>query len=597
MTERGKRAVVPVVVGVLLCAVVLLLATRAAGSPGVVVRSVSLSSSSLAAGQALRVTVRVRNRSANARRIRLVVRARRAAAPATKVLLGRKYLRRVAGGRTRKARLTLVVPAALAAGRYRIIACAAAGRRKRSCRAARRTLDVRRAVAKQPGASAPGAPAPGATPPRGPVHQTVTGFGSSARAFSDPHVFDVQGAAPPMTVEQQNAVLDALYVELGLTRIRPVQPDTAAGPPPVGIEVANDNADPMVTDLSRFTFGGRRLDDHAAVVARAQDRGVTAAWTSPLNREPWMGVSPGTSDAAEYAEWLLAQIRRFETLGARLDYVSVANEPSYSRNTMSGAFIRDVIKNLGPRLQAEGLSAPFVIPDDVRASDGAAKAAVVLADPVARSYVGALATHLYDEPLEEVAAMRALAEQHGLPLWMTESALGAMDSMQSSGTPQPLDWAVLMHELLATYNVGALDYFWGYIGADFAEEAALLRLNHDGTTYHGFSRTKVFYYFGQYSRFVRPGAVRVGVTSSDASVRTSAYHHGAMRTIVAINRGSAAVTTTLTAADLEGVAGLSRTRTSATENWAALPDVPVGGTAVTVDLPPHSVTTLTGTVR
>ena len=183
--------------------------------------------------------------------------------------------------------------------------------------------------------------------------------------MNDPHVFDVNGPAPAMTRAQQDAVLNALYVELGLTRIRPIQPETAAGSPPFGIEVSNDNSSPTVTDPARFNFAGRRLDDHAAHVVRAKARGVTVAWMSPLNREPWMGVSAGTNDVGEYAEWLLAQVRRFRDRGARLAYISVANEPSYSRNSMSGAFIRDVIKTLGPRLRAEGLLAPFVVPDDL----------------------------------------------------------------------------------------------------------------------------------------------------------------------------------------------------------------------------------------
>lgn len=436
--------------------------------------------------------------------------------------------------------------------------------------------------------------------PKGKTFQRIQGFGSSARAFTDPHLFEVDGRSPPPTTRaQQNAVLDALYVRLGLTRIRPVQPDTSAGPPPVGIEISNDNANPSVADPSRFNFAGRRLDDHATVVARAKARGVTAAWISPLNREAWMGVSPGTSDVAEYAEWLLAQVRRFRNRGARLDYLSVANEPSYSRNQMSGEFVRDVIKNLGPRLKAEGLLVPFVVPDDVRPSSAAAQASVVLDDPVARRYVGALATHLYGEPLESVAQMSSLAQRYNLPLWMSEFALDVMDQIRPRGAPAatPFDWALLMHELLARYDMSAIDYFWGYVGSKGASGSSLLRLVHDGTTYRGFTRTKVFYYVGQYSRFVRPGALRVAVASSNASVKATAYFRGGTRTVVAINPGSVPATTTLRAADLAGVRRLNRTRTSARENWARASPVRVRGTSVTVALPPQSVTTLTGTTR
>jgi O-glycosyl hydrolase len=58
-------------------------------------------------------------------------------------------------------------------------------------------------------------------------HQSIDGFGSSARVFDDPHVFgnfdDHTGrAATRMTASQQADVLDRLYVDLGLTRLRPI---------------------------------------------------------------------------------------------------------------------------------------------------------------------------------------------------------------------------------------------------------------------------------------------------------------------------------------------------------------------------------------
>ena len=303
-----------------------------------------------------------------------------------------------------------------------------------------------------------------------------------------------------------------------------------------------------------------------------------------------MGVATST-DVAEYAEWLLAQVRRFTQQGAPLDYISVANEPSYSRNAMSGEFIRDVIKNLGPRLKAEGLLVPFVIPDDVRSTRGAAKAATVLADPVARQYVGALAIHLYDEPVSRVTFMSTLAARYDLPLWMTEFSIAAMGTAGLGG--EPIDWTMLMHELLVSYDVAAIDYFWGFIGAGAG--STLIKLNHNGTTYSGFTREKVYYYFGQYSRFVRPGARRVSVSTSDDRIRISAYYRDDTRVLVAINPGDSSVTTRLTAPDLVGVSSMKPTRTSGTENWAALAPVDVSASGLTATLPARSVTTFSGT--
>ena len=569
----------------LVCLAAASASTGATSEPGLTVQSVDSTADPVRAGRRITLTGRVRNRTDRSRVGRITVSLRNSRTSAGAPAISRTALTRARGGRSARFRVLVVIPRTLPAGRYRVVACVRSGGQKATCNQAKRLLRVFAATS--------------TSSPKGTVFQVIEGFGSSSRAFTDPHLFGLTGAVPAMTKAQQNAVLDALYVELGLTRIHPVQPDTAVGPPPVGIEVANDNSNPFVTDLRRFNFAGRLLDDHADVVARAKARGVRVAWISPLNREPWMGVSPGTNDAAEYAEWLLAQVRRFRDRGGRLDYVSVANEPSYSRNNMSGEFIRDVIKILGPRLKAEGLLVPFVVADDIRASAGAAKAAIVLADPVARRYVGALATHLYGEPLDRLAAMRSLARRYELPLWMTEFAVDAMNSMRPRGSPAatPFDWALLMHDLLASYDVSAIDYFWGYVGAGDADQSSLSRLENDGKTYRGFTRTKVYYFVGQYSRFIRPGARRVEVGSSNTSIRVTAYYDGNTRTIVAINPGPAATSTTLRAPDLAGVGRLGQTRTSPTENWATPPAVSVSGTRVTITLPPQSVTTLTGTTR
>jgi O-glycosyl hydrolase len=192
-------------------------------------------------------------------------------------------------------------------------------------------------------------------------YQTMDGFGTSVRVFDDPHVFEnfnpaTGRAATVLTTAQQNEVLYRLYTELKLTRIRPASPDTGVG---TGIEPVNDNSNPDLTDLSKFNFDWKRLDAHADYIARARESGADTFFLSPLSRETWMGTNAqSASDVGEYSEWLLAQVRRSAERGVRLPYLSVANEPSYSRNPLSGEFMREVIKNLGPRLRAEGFRHP-----------------------------------------------------------------------------------------------------------------------------------------------------------------------------------------------------------------------------------------------
>ena len=77
-------------------------------------------------------------------------------------------------------------------------------------------------------------------------------------------------------------------------------------------------------------------------------------------------------------------------------YYSVVNEPGYRAGGLwSGELIRDVIKQLGPRLRAEGLQTAPVIPDDWGPAQAYERGWVILSDDAVRKYVGALAFHLY----------------------------------------------------------------------------------------------------------------------------------------------------------------------------------------------------------
>jgi O-glycosyl hydrolase len=578
-------------VALLMLAVATVLAVATDGSSPapeakIVVTSVAMVPVSAKAGDPIVVTGGVRNRASSAHAGRLTILLRGIRSSTGGRVIARASLARLADGRTTRFHIVARVPGGLDGRSYRLVACARAAGQRPSCRPAKGRLNV---------LAGPGSRTPAAADiPLGTVYQTIDGFGSSERVFDDPHVFDnfdpaTARAATVMSRSQQDAVLDALYVKLGLTRVRPV-----IGENPPGIEPTNDNADPYATDPSAFNFGWKRLDAHAQYLARARSRGVRQSFLSPVFREPWMGTTT-TNDVAEYAEWLLAIVRRCIEQGCGLTHISVANEPSYSRNPMSATFVRDVIKNLGPRLAEEGLDVKFVANDDVRSSAAAKQLRVILADPEARRYIGALATHLYDEPVSNLSAVVALGKRYGVPVWMTEFHRSSMHTARL-GTA-PLDWALLMHDLLATYDISAIDYMWGYFGEYDRGAASLMNLDNNGATYHGYTINKVYYYTGQYSRFVRPGAQRVSVASSDPRIRVTAYHRGSSRVLVAINPGPSPVHATLDAADLQGVSSMSTTRTSSSENWARLARVPLSGTKVRVTLPAKSVTTFAGVAK
>ncbi len=445
----------------------------------------------------------------------------------------------------------------------------------------------------------PGPPAPPPPPacvtPSGPLaaaavtlgvnpsvrHQTLAGFGTTVRLFDDPHLtetFDpaTQRGAVIIPAAEQNRILAALYSELGLTRVR-----YATDP---GVEPVNDNSDPTFTDLSRFDFRWKRVDGHVDYVVAARPFGVTTWFGAPIFPEPWMSKT----DPGEYVEWAFVQIQRWRALGQTLPYWSIFNEPTglQGTGTVSAAFVRDAVKLLGARLAAASISTRLVIPDDVDPARSLAISQAVLADPVARQYVGAIAFHLYEsgtaEPnLRSLEALSGLARQYAIPLWMTEWY-----------TPDWFVWARTMHAMLANYDAAAVDYLWGFFGQWDGRSAELITINTTGNGYTGFVKSQQYWTMGQWSRVVPAGAITLDAVSSDPGVQATAWLVADHLVVVALNVGSSAKSVQVAlGAGSPCVRTMTAERTSGFETARVLDPVTLTGPGFTTTLPAGSVTT------
>lgn len=410
--------------------------------------------------------------------------------------------------------------------------------------------------------------------------QTLAGFGTSIRLFDDPHLTETfdpatgRGAVVIPAAEQAR-ILAALYGELQLTRVR-----YATDP---GVEPSNDNLDPLSTDLSKFDFRWKRLDGHVDYAQAAGPYGVTTWFGSPIQLESWMSHS----DPAEYVEWAMVIIRRWRERGATLPYWSIINEPGFAGD-LSATFIRDAVKQLGTRLVAEGIPTRLVIPDDLNPERALARAQVVLADPAARQYVGAIAFHLYDltapQPQPNTASLSllaALARQYAIPLWMTEWS-----------NPDWFTWARTMHSMLADYDAAAVDYMWGFLGQWESVGSQLITINSTGSSYTGFVKNKQYWATGHWSRFVPPGAVRIAAVSSDAGVLVDAWLVGDRLVVVALNAsGSEKSVQVALAAGSPCVQQLLAERSSSFETARILDPVALSAPGFAMALPVTSVTT------
>ena len=399
----------------------------------------------------------------------------------------------------------------------------------------------------------------------GATRQVNQGFGSSSRVWVDPHLPNAPNVSVP--AEAQARILTSLYGRLGLTRVRNVlEPGVqrnAGGP---------------------FDFRGKLADAHIAFVKQAKRFGLKTFFPGPVYLETWMKAD----DPNSYVNWAMAMLQRWRSQGLEPPLYAPLNEPLVAGN-FPPQWFHDVVVRLGQRLRAAGFKTKLVIPDDQNPTDAYKRSVAVLEDPQARQYVAALAYHVYQWNREDMVRMRHLASKYKLPVWMTEYS-----TQNYKDWPSAFEWAERMHVLLTDGSVNAIDYMWGYFGS-WVRTDTMLSIDFDNGVYRSFSPTPLYWLTGQYSRYVRPGYIRVSSTPSSGQVLTSAYKGPKRAIVVATNPTGSMQTIQVTVRGGKLKGPIRPVRSSASEQWKSLAPFASGGGAFTATLPPQSVTTFVAT--
>jgi O-glycosyl hydrolase len=407
------------------------------------------------------------------------------------------------------------------------------------------------------------------------THQTMEGFGASCRVWDDPHVSNAPSSDVPR--EAQETLLALLYEDLGLSRVRLILD--------AGIEVMNDNDDPATFNWDGYNFQWKRNDAHAGFVRQARARGLDTFLTAPVHLEQWMAED----NPDEYVEWALAILLRWRELGLEMPYFSVINEPGHPFSGLwSPEWMQTVVKRLGVRMRTEGLRTKLVIPDDLNPGEAYPRALAVLNDAEARQYVGAIAYHLYDAKDQDLASIRDLSMQYRMPVWMTEFSVP--EDQTYSGA---MEWIKIVHTLIALYQVSAVDYMWAFFGS-WDQGHAIVNVDFEDGRYVGHHAGPLYYLIGQFSRFVRPGYVRVSAQSTEASILVTAYQVEGRLVIVAINASGEDRRADITVDGMTMPAFVSATFTTSKQPWKELPVVPSSRSGFHTVLLADSVTTFRG---
>lgn len=380
-----------------------------------------------------------------------------------------------------------------------------------------------------------------ATIDAGTLFQQIDGFGAGA-VFLD-------SGLDPLT----DATMDALYgtgpnqMALNLLRIR-ISPNGSG---------SWNNA---IANARKAHLRGARV--------------LATPWTPPAamkdNNNPIQG-SLLPSQYGNFVNYLNAFTSAVAAGGGAVDVVSIQNEPDFAPNYESCLWTAAQFDTFFHDF-AGGIHAPVMMPESFLFDPAVSN--LTLNDPVAAANVDYIGGHLYGATVQDYP----LAHSLGKRTWMTEYLVNDQTIASAISTGQQIS------DCLSIGNMSAY-IWWKTIG------------NTNGLLNASGVLQPRAYVVSQYSRFVRPGYVRIAVTANTSPLGLTAFRSedGTQFSIVAVNNTVAPVAHRF---NLQGIQASSVTpvMTSATQLLETQSAVSVNGNAFTYTIPATSIVTFVAQV-
>ena len=311
------------------------------------------------------------------------------------------------------------------------------------------------------------------------------------------------------------------------------------------------------------------------------------------------GTNPGgntnqlsTSHYGDYATYLTNFVNTCKnTYGFNLYALSVQNEPDYDTtydscvwsNTAMDTFIGT---NLGPALQAAGYTNIIMMPESFACN--LAMSATTMGNANSAKYVKVVGEHLYGAnggsgTPNPIPASYSTTAGHPVEMWETEYSMKTSTNDITSG----IYYANSLHKCVVDNNYNAWCYWWLVLSSGTDDEGLC---DANGTP------TKRLYTLGNYSKFVRPGYVRIDATAAPTSgLLCSAYQDpvSGKFAIVVINQNSSSTSQQF---NLSGLSATTVTPwlTDASNNLVAQSAVPVSANSFTYNIPAQCVISFAG---
>ena len=275
---------------------------------------------------------------------------------------------------------------------------------------------------------------------------------------------------------------------------------------------------------------------------------------------------------AAYAQHLNNFVTYMKNNGAELYAISVQNEPDYAHEWTwwtPQEILRFMKENAG------SINSKVIAPESFQYLKNLSDP--ILNDPQALANMDILGAHTYGTSIGNMPYPLFKEKGAGKELWMTEVYYPNSDNNSADRWPEALDVAYHIHHNMVEAEFQA--YIWWYIRRQYGP------MKEDGTI------SKRGYSMAHFSKFVRPGFVRVDATKNpDTNVFVSAYKGNNKVVIVAVNRGSSAVNQNFVLQN-GSASNVSRWITDSSRNMEAGTPLNASSGSFFAHLPANSVTT------
>ena len=366
-------------------------------------------------------------------------------------------------------------------------------------------------------------------------YQTIAGFGAS---FLEAGLVCIND----LPADAQERVLRTLFdptTGAGFSAMKTTIAGTdfmSAGPWYTYDDIPGDVA------LAHFSIG-RDLGPCGLVtyIKRARKYG-NFVLQAPMDYPPdWMLVDVNSNQDVRkecyevLARYYLRYLQEYHKQGIDIDYLCLFNEPGcYTKIPYNEicVLLRD---HVGPLLSKSGLATRLMLSEAQSRPVAADEYPKVLDDPVARKYVALLPYHGYD--FREFDRIKQLHGRYpDLPLWQTEVCHAGIQPGVRLPRMDYEDGDFWANQIFSDMEAHCSAWlYWNMIldqdGGPWL--VSPIHGNPDPNAQHSLvvinrvtkqvNYTAAYYYLAHFSKFVRPGAVRVGTAGTEPGVRCVAF--------------------------------------------------------------------------